>query len=746
MGRDFLVLLAHKAALQHLGRRVPPAIDLLLEREFEPVPLGEDEDLVPVPYYEIAEGGENDPAAYRLIDPPFTGPVIPYPQLIERQFEFLFRLATSALGEVGPAIGGLSAVLATAVLQHRVDRGYTSARVLADLLHQHRWAAGASMAAELFHEAMLGSGLDGKQAQATLLAQAANPRFIEARVKAVRTHFEEANQGATSLDDWAERLYRLRPHLEEMTLYLRWSELEGTDRRLGLVLHLMSLTDGRLHDLAAFAERQLLSPAEAPVLFDGSLEKVRLTEGPAALRQALEQDYHHERRIPRFWYEAALGALETPPDQWPAPLRAIDLYRVLSIRCLEEWSTAWDGRASEAIIEDPEAGLPKDLAASLNRGSRPIGALDRDPGPLPERTRILRRDHEIVRVGVERFSLPGLKEVPWLWTAIADQAPPPLEVLPFEDEFVSVPRVHGFRAIEQALSEASAIDPPWTGDTWPYFKTLRLQTDFLRIMATCPGTGGQLEEDQDHAFKTLSRLVWEEGEEHGSAYARALVDRWHAHRWAPGTQLAGLLLYQTVQDPNHESSVRTEERIKIENNGTLINARIQGLQARMQAIKESVTTLTDWTEALYRISPYLHELRIMLDRSEGASAEAWLKRFQDTGDQIIDVGTLNLGTVLSMLTGRSDAPTWTTKWLRDIRTEEGSVSQTWKRLDHLYREQVTFPKFWYELAVQHVDTPLEKMPAALTALDAFRAISIDVLECWSAQLINAPRNPDTEDG
>ncbi|MCA9737985.1 MAG: hypothetical protein R3E98_17780 [Gemmatimonadota bacterium] len=750
LGRDYLVLVAHKAALESAGRAAPPAVDRLFEQELDGVALDAEEDLIALPYFEVAEGRYDDPSAYRLVDPPFTGPVLSYPDLLERQVEFWLRTASSALTDHGPAIGGVASVLATAVLERRVERGEISAKVLVELLHQHRWSAGASMTAELFHEAMLGAGSDGERAEKTLSARSADPRFIEARMDAARRRFEDANEAATSLTDWAERLYLLRPHLEELSLYLLRSELEGTERRLGLVLHLKRLAGERLRALAAFAEARVLDPAHAPLYFDADLEALRSARegqpaqgertGVARLEEALDDAYRLDRRVPRFWYEAAKRALRASPDPAVPELAEIDPFRLLSLRCLEEWSAAWDERASIELLTDPEAGLPKDFKAAFLRGNRPVGAPDRDAGPPPPASRLRLRDHQIVQAGVRWFSLPGFTGVPSLWSAVAGARRPALEPLPFDEEFLNVPRLRARREDDGAPSPESVADPPWTGDSWPYLRTLELQRDFWRLLATCPRADGQPTEDEDLAFHTLGRLVWEEGEAHGTAYARGLVERWHAHRWAPGTQLAGLLLYQTMRDPNHEASVRTDERGSLENNGTLINARIKDLQARLQAIKESVTTLTEWAEALYRISPHLHELRILLDLSEGANAEAWLERFQRIGSDIIDVGALNLQTVLRQRASGADVPTWTTRWIDEVRTQEGSLGQAWKRLDQVYREQVVFPKFWYELAVQHLDTPLEKMPPALTELDPLRVVSIDVLECWSAQLINAPRD------
>ena len=75
--RDYLVIVAHKAALDEAGRKTPEVVDRLLEREFEQVHLAPEDDLVPVPYLEVEEGRETDPAAYRFAGPALHRPRAP---------------------------------------------------------------------------------------------------------------------------------------------------------------------------------------------------------------------------------------------------------------------------------------------------------------------------------------------------------------------------------------------------------------------------------------------------------------------------------------------------------------------------------------------------------------------------------------------------------------------------------------------------------------------------------------------
>ncbi len=595
------------------------------------------------------------------------------------------------------------------------------------------------MAGKLFSDALLAPSLDGEKANEAMREKAANPRFFAGRLTGVRQGFEDANREATSLTDWVERLYRLLPELQDITRYLQVSELEGLERRLAFVESLDRKIGASMSASRRFAEAAVLRPTEAPFYFVPALEAARLDGNGKALAELLDELYQHQRSIPRFWYEAARDHLDSHPDRSPALLRDIDPYRIVSIDCLEEWSGHWaiKFRVLMAVGRAPRP-LPELVAPDGPALDKPVPAT-RDPGPLPHPSRLRRRDYRIIRAGVEHFSLQGIDSPPPLWTALS-QAEPDLEVLPLEDDFVNVPRVWGRYNEERDVIMGLSFDPPWNGGTESYRTTLEAQVDWFNQMATRHQIGGERRADQRRAFRTLSQFLYDEGEMRGGEYARGLVDRWHAHRWSPGGRLTGLLLRQCVTDPNRPTSARTSERVQIENNGTLINEGIKRVQRQIDEAKDTVTNLTEWAEALYRIHPYLQEVLLMLEVSEGANAEAWHERFQKFSNQFIDVSALNINAAIRNGVSRrgSDTtalPTWTTTYLDDVRRDEGTTQQTRQRLEYLYQKEVTFPRFWYELALEHVDTPVERMPSTLTSVDAYRAASIDVLECWSAQFM-----------
>ena len=660
LARDYLVIVVHKLVSQEQGKTPHEACLLLADREPEKVELPPEDDLVGVPYYEVEAGREEDSDAFRFIDPPFTGPVLPYRDVLERQAAFLVLFATSVLSEQGNGGGAAAQALARAVVGRRAERSDVQAKVFADMLHQHRWSPGKGMTGQLFTEALLAPAIDAEEACEQLRERVANPEFFEARMSALRQSFESANEEPSSLTDWAERLYRLRPQLFDLRRNLLFSELDGSDRRLGYVEHLDALIGENLLALSELAEAAVLGREAAPVYFRTELEACRLEGRTAGVEEALDEAYLHRRVIPRFWYEAARATLSAPAEGTAALLSDIDPYRILSIRYLEEWSSAWDSKATEAMISAPTPTHPPELRARLLRKLRPTGPPTRNPGPLPHPSRLRRRDYEIIRAAVEHFSLPAMDGAPPLWTALLN-APPSLERLPLEDDFVNVPLVDAVYDSKGDYVFGFSSDPPWTEGTTSYLETLTAQTELFRQWATLHRPGEQGHADQSRAFRTLTAALWDEGEERGGEYARALVDRWHVHRWSPGAKVSGLLLAKCLMDPGREDSRRWGERVQLENNGTLINARIQEVKRRVDEARESVRDLTEWAEVLYRIHPYVYELMALLNLSEGTNAEGW-----------------------------------------------------------------------YELALQHLDTPIDKMPNALTAIDPYRAASIDALECWSA--------------
>jgi hypothetical protein len=362
----------------------------------------------------------------------------------------------------------------------------------------------------------------------------------------------------------------------------------------------------------------------------------------------------------------------------------------------------------------------------VSRGRRPphmAGPQPKGPAATPTRredrvlhaSRLRLRDYLVIVAGKLTFSRPGETGPPPTWLFLADHKPN-LDALPAERDFVDVPYV----------TAAGYFDPPHIGPAISYLEVLAKQAGVLHQIGSQKVVDGLGDQGAFGLFVHAANMA---RDQKGTDYARGLIGRLHEHRWAPGSRLTGFLLIQADGGLGRHFYDRA-------NDATFLTARINDLRARIDRAKSEVTNLTDWTEALYRLSPEVQELIAYLERSEVEKTKDWHGYFARIGEDIMSIHRLNVNTATRRFLGLAAAPTWITTHLTDIRSGK-SAAEYRQRLDHLYQERVAIPKYWHEAAVSLYNTPAESIPGALTDIDPYRAVSIDVLESWSLQLWNA---------
>lgn len=350
----------------------------------------------------------------------------------------------------------------------------------------------------------------------------------------------------------------------------------------------------------------------------------------------------------------------------------------------------------------------------------PAATPTRSEDRVPQASRLRLRDFLVILAGKLTFSAPEGTPPPPIWLLLANHKPD-LDALPAERDFVNVPYV-----VEDADHEGSEVvaryfDPPRTGPAISYLEVLAKQTGFLYLLGSQKdGAAGRRQ--QEHAFRVLVHTTNTARDQGGPDYARGFIGRLHEHRWTAGSRLTAYLLIQAA-GPGGQFYRRA-------NDATFLTAHINGLRARIDRAKSEATDLTEWTEALYRLSPEVQELMAYLDASELKETKGWHRYFAQVDSDIMNIYRLNVNAATRQFSAASTAPTWTTTYLTDLRAGE-SAAEYRQRLGHLYQDRVAIPRYWYEAALSLYDTAVESIPGALAEIDPHRAVSIDVLESWS---------------
>jgi hypothetical protein len=329
------------------------------------------------------------------------------------------------------------------------------------------------------------------------------------------------------------------------------------------------------------------------------------------------------------------------------------------------------------------------------------------------------RDWSIINVATRNFWSDGGKATFPVWERMAVERPL-VGKLDEARDVVQAP----WLVVEAEGSEFGGKfnDPPTIGDTIPHAELLEQRAEYFALCSSNGVVAGRSR--QEGIYRFLVRLIRTIREQQGFAYATNLVARLHEHRWIPGTWVAAHLLVEAAGgfgDPFRNRAM----------NPAYFSSRIEEVMAVIRNAKDSVTTLTEWNEALYRLSPQVRELMFHLDATTMEKAAQWRDYFAGVLD---DIGAVRLRNSHAVRRGLGDASaeTWSMKYLTELR--RGRTAGDFRReLRKLYEDHVTLPKFWHDTAWNLYETADESIPEILDDIDPLRAVSIDVLEYWSSQ-------------
>jgi hypothetical protein len=153
------------------------------------------------------------------------------------------------------------------------------------------------------------------------------------------------------------------------------------------------------------------------------------------------------------------------------------------------------------------------------------------------------------------------------------------------------------------------------------------------------------------------------------------------------------------------------------------------VRAFLTHAKQSCQNLTQWCESLYVVNPRVWALLCHLRRSDMPEADKWYRYFAEVDADIAACSLRNVSSTIRSQTGHPGA-SWYALFVCE-REAAKDAREFRQKFRFLLDARTSIPTFWFELALQSYDAPDDEVPDALDDIDAWRAVSTDVLRAAS---------------
>lgn len=267
------------------------------------------------------------------------------------------------------------------------------------------------------------------------------------------------------------------------------------------------------------------------------------------------------------------------------------------------------------------------------------------------------------------------------------------------------------------------LDPPSIGAAIPISIYLSKWAGFARLLLSSKAIENVPQ--CEYAYHLVSRSVIDCRQNRGSHDARSLAQKLHQHRWMAGPEVSASLLTLATIDVTQPQAFE-----QLVNNQFFIDEQIRTVRAALARAKQSVTTLTDWCEALYLLNPAVWELLGYLARSELPEAEQWHRFFAEVDANIAPCSIRDVSSTVRKELSRPTVLSWKDTFVSE-RARSTTIKEFKERLQYLLHARTCIPKFWFDMALQLYDVAEDKLPAELDEIDQRRAVSTSILRKWS---------------
>jgi hypothetical protein len=135
--------------------------------------------------------------------------------------------------------------------------------------------------------------------------------------------------------------------------------------------------------------------------------------------------------------------------------------------------------------------------------------------------------------------------------------------------------------------------------------------------------------------------------------------------------------------------------------------------------KEDSQSLDEWLEALYGISSLVHCLYMIYQTD---SSEEGRKRHRFIDEVGADIGTIITSCITEWASGNSLI--MSKRFLLDPLSETSDLRQLRRELSYKYNARVFYPKYWYDLAWDYVNSDRQNLPDKLDKVDFIHLSSL----------------------
>jgi hypothetical protein len=248
-------------------------------------------------------------------------------------------------------------------------------------------------------------------------------------------------------------------------------------------------------------------------------------------------------------------------------------------------------------------------------------------------------------------------------------------------------------AEEDAPPERYYVDPITDQQYLPFNSTLvrwgAFQESSLRE---------QLLGDQSLTNRFLGRAIRRFFEKYGPSETQRFIWCLWRHRWIYDSWTCSAWLSGTIADQRTDAGRRIFRRIAEGREG---EEQLRTLESWLLNAKDNVTTLDDWFELLYLISPWIGYTRTAFEQSDSTDS---LKHVRWLDEASADLGAVFITGVSSILNQEVEAPHYWSISLPGRSLDPDVFKMAYRDLEFGYRSRIKYPRFWIEAVRSALET------------------------------------------